>query len=71
MARLQALPGTPLEFQGLHLAHAPVGERSEKHENNGTCTFRGDPYAVDKFIEKAAVECYMYTNGLREEYQKK
>nr|XP_054917898.1 uncharacterized protein LOC126545698 isoform X1 [Dermacentor andersoni]XP_054917900.1 uncharacterized protein LOC126545698 isoform X1 [Dermacentor andersoni] len=66
-----ALPGTPLEFQGLHLAHAPVGERSEKHENNGTCTFRGDPYAVDKFIEKAAVECYMYTNGLREEYQKK
>ncbi|KAH6944380.1 hypothetical protein HPB50_002892 [Hyalomma asiaticum] len=71
LVRLQALPGETLEFQGRHLAHAPVGERSEKHERNGTCTFRGDPYAVDKFIEKAAVECYMYTNGLREEYQKK
>lgn len=66
-----ARTSTALEFQGRHLAHAPVGERSEKHEHNGTCTFRGDPYAVDKFIEKAAVECYMYTNGLREEYQKR
>ncbi|XP_037283796.2 calcitonin gene-related peptide type 1 receptor isoform X1 [Rhipicephalus microplus] len=68
---LLALPGATLEFQARHLAYAPEGERSEKHEHNGTCTFRGDPYAWNKFIEKAAVECYMYTNGLREEYQKK
>ncbi|KAH8020040.1 hypothetical protein HPB51_023923 [Rhipicephalus microplus] len=69
--RPQVLPGATLEFQARHLAYAPEGERSEKHEHNGTCTFRGDPYAWNKFVEKAAVECYMYTNGLREEYQKK
>lgn len=68
---LLVLPGAALEFQGRHLAHAPEGERSDRHVENETCTFRGDPYTVDEFTKKAAVECYMYTNGLREEYQKK
>lgn len=69
--QLLLVPSGALQFQWSYLAHAPEGERSEAHVENETCTFRGDPYTMEKFKEKAAVECYMYTNGLREEFQKK
>lgn len=69
--QLLLVPIGAVEFQWSYLAHAPEGERSEAHVENETCTFRGDPFTVEKFKEKAAVECYMYTNGLREEFQKK
>ncbi|CAN7991751.1 unnamed protein product [Ixodes hexagonus] len=58
-----------LEFQDKYLAWAPVGNRSDDHVENKTCSIRGEPYSVEEFDNKAAIECYMYTNGLRPEFQ--
>ncbi|XP_029851381.3 calcitonin gene-related peptide type 1 receptor isoform X1 [Ixodes scapularis] len=60
-----------LEFHGNYPAFAPAGNRSDDQMENATCSIRGVHLDIDHFKKKAAVDCYMYTNGLRPEFQGK